>query len=79
MNQQVDNALGGHEDIVDQNFAARLTRDSVAALEKRLLDADEIRMLLQGERRSHPNLERLFWEDAIRQAKLQLVVEDASA
>lgn len=51
---------GAHQDIIDQNFAARLTRE-------------QLRLL--GERRSHPNLERLLWEDAIRQAKLQLVVE----
>ena len=54
-----------NQDIIDQNFAARLTRE-------------EIRVIFEGERRSHPNLERLVWEDAVRQAKLQLVTEGES-
>jgi len=63
---KVDEAIGGaHQDIIDQNFAARLTRE-------------EIRVIFEGERRSHPNLERLVWQDAIRQAKLQLVTEGES-
>ena len=66
MNHKVDEAIGGYEDIIDQNFAARLTRE-------------EVRMLMEGERRSHPNLERLLWEDAVRQAKLQFVTEESNA
>ncbi len=54
-----------NQDIIDQNFAARLTRE-------------EVQMLFQGERRAHPNLERLVWEDAVRQAKLQFVMEEAN-
>lgn len=56
---------GAHQDIIDQNFAARITRE-------------EIRVIFEGERRAHPNLERLVWQDAIRQAKLQLVMEGES-
>ncbi len=56
---------GAHQDIIDQNFAARITRE-------------EIRVIFEGERRAHPNLERLVWQDAIRQAKLQLVTEGES-
>lgn len=54
-----------NQDIIDQNFAARITRE-------------EIRVIFEGERRAHPNLERLVWQDAIRQAKLQLVTEGES-
>lgn len=63
----IDNALGGYEDIIDQNFAARLTREEVATL-------------FQGERRDHmyPGSREVLWSEGIRQAYRQMRMEDCS-